>query len=312
MNHSVLVVGELNADIIVSDMSGFPSLGREILASEFHIVLGSSSAICAAGMAQLGLSVDFLGKVGLDHLGTFVVDELRQLGVGPKHIFYDKTVSTGVTISLTETSDRAMITHLGSISELCLSEIDLSILHGYDHIHVGSYFLQQKLQPGLAELFRASRRAGLTVSLDTGYDPNEMWGGDNLWELLRLVDVFLPNDREANAIAACENVETALQRLARQAGLVVVKCGSAGSMAVADSRVIRSPALPVDVKDTTGAGDSFNAGFIFAYLIRERSLKESLDFANACGALSATGFGGTANQPTHQEVDAFLRRQQNR
>lgn len=307
----VLVIGELNADIIVGGMSDLPKLGREILASEFHIVLGSSSAICATGMARLGLPVDFLGKVGTDYFGEFVLGELRQLGVEPRHVVRDETVGTGVTISLTQTEDRALVTYLGAISDLCLADIDLSVVRRYDHVHVGSYFLQQGLRPGLGEFFQQARRDGVTVSLDTGYDPKEHWGGDALWGLLRWVDIFLPNDEEARAIAGCDSTETALKRLSQTAKLVVIKCGSNGSMAMAAGEVVRAPAPRVAVKDTTGAGDSFNAGFIAAYLGRGRSLETSLRFANACGALSTTGFGGTAAQPSYEEVRVFLSKQEN-
>jgi sugar/nucleoside kinase (ribokinase family) len=309
MESKILVVGELNVDMIVSGLSAFPSLGREILASDLHVVMGSSSAICAAGLARLGATVDFLGKVGTDTYGDFVTEQLHLLGVGTDHVIHDGAVRTGVTISLTYPEDRALITYLGSIPDLQLEDIDPSLLPHYSHLHVGSYFLQRGLQAGLPELFRRARRAGLIVSLDAGFDPYEEWGDDNLMAVLRLVDIFLPNDVEARQIARVDDIEAALWKLAKHARLVVVKCGPSGALALHDGQVVRSPAFLVDVVDTTGAGDSFNAGFIHAYVFQGLPLQEALRFANACGALSATGVGGTAAQPTLEQVRAFLETQ---
>lgn len=310
MESRTLVVGELNVDLVVSGLSVFPSLGQETLASDLHVVMGSSSAICAAGLARLGARVDFLGKVGEDTYGDLVVEQLRLLGVGTDHVIQDGTMRTGVTISLTYVHDRALVTVPGCIPDLRLEDIDTSILRRYGHLHVGSYFLQQGLQPGLVELFGQARRAGLSVSLDVGFDPYEGWGDANLMAVLRLVDIFLPNDVEARQIARVDDTEAALWELAKAARLVVVKCGPAGAMALHDGQVVRSPAFPVDVVDTTGAGDSFNAGFIHAYVFQGLPLQEALRFANACGALSATGVGGTAAQPTLEQVRAFLEARQ--
>ncbi len=307
MNQRILVVGELNVDIILSGMHAFPSLGTEILADGLHIVMGSSSAICAAGLARLGARVDFLGKVGIDYYGDFAIDQLRLLGVGVERMIRDSVMRTGATISLTYPQDRAMITYLGCIPHLRLEDINTSILRRYDHLHVGSYFLQRALQPGLPELFRRARRAKLTTSLDTGHDPNENWARDELQKLLELVDIFIPNDEEARAIANVDDTETALRELAKFARLVVVKCGPDGAMALHDGQIVHAPGFQVEAVDTTGAGDSFGAGFIFAYKVQGLPPNEALRFANACGALSATGFGGTASQPTTTQVLSFLK-----
>lgn len=306
MEKKILVIGELNVDLIVSGLTTLPSLGQEILASSLRLVLGSSSAIYAGGLARLGAKVDLLGKVGVDDYGDFVIDQLRLLGAGTRHVIRDSTVRTGVTISLTYPGDRALITYPGCIPRLRLEDIDTSILRRYRHLHVGSYFLQRRLQAGLPELFRQAHRAGLTISLDTGCDPDGVWGDDDLLTLLGNVDIFLPNENEARSIARVDGTEKGLRKLAKRARLVVVKCGASGAMSLRNGQIIHSPGFKVDVVDTTGAGDSFNAGFLYAYVIRGLSLKEAMRFANACGAFSTTGLGGTAAQPTLKRVLTFL------
>ena len=307
MDKRILVIGELNVDMIVSGLDTFPVLGQEVVAGDLHTVLGSSSAICAAGLARLGAAVDFVGKVGADHYGEFIVDELHRLGVGTQHIIRDDVVCTGITISLTYPQDRALVTYLGCIAHLRLADIKTSILTDYCHLHVSSYFLQTGLQSGLPDLFALARRAGLTVSLDTGWDPNQRWGNGDLLTLLESVDLFFPNEREACAIAHVDDAEQAMRELGKRAGLVAAKRGPEGAMAIKDGQIVHSPGFRVNVVDATGAGDSFDAGFIFAYILQRQPLAEALRFANACGALCATGYGGTAAQPTLHQVQDMLK-----
>jgi sugar/nucleoside kinase (ribokinase family) len=301
----ILVVGELNVDLVLSGLESRPALGQEIIAQEFHMVMGSSSAICAAGLARLGAPVDFLGQVGQDDYGQFVIRQLRQLGVGTQWIIRDPTAPTGVTVSLTYPQDRALITFPGSIANLEAAEVTPHILARYHHLHVSSYFLQKKLQPGLPDLFRRARQAGLTVSLDTGWDPQENWNS-GVSSVLEEVDIFMPNAREACAIAGEDDHELALRALSQHTRLVVIKCGPEGAVTLEDDQVLHSPGFQVNVVDTTGAGDSFDAGFIYAYVVRGMPLATALRFANACGALSTTGYGGTAAQPTLQQVQDLL------
>jgi sugar/nucleoside kinase (ribokinase family) len=307
VNRRILVIGELNVDLIVSGLGTLPALGQEIVVETLRTVLGSSSAICAAGLARLGATVDFTGRVGVDYYGKFVTDELQRLGIGTKHIIRDDVVPTGVTISLTYPEDRALVTYLGCIALLRVEDIDTTILTEYGHLHVGSYFLQKGLQSGLPDLVRSAQRAGLTVSLDTGWDPDQRWGDGGLLALLEKVDLFLPNETEACAIAGVDDVTQAMRELGKRAKVVAVKRGSEGAMAIRDGQVVHSPGFRVNAVDTTGAGDSFNAGFIFAYVLERQPLAEALRFANACGALCTTGYGGTDAQPTLRRVQDVLK-----
>ncbi|NPA91632.1 MAG: carbohydrate kinase family protein [Chloroflexi bacterium] len=305
----VLVVGELNVDLILSQLNAFPAPGKEVLAQDMDVVLGSSSAICAAGLAKLGAQVGFVGRVGNDAYGRFVLRALERLGVDTTTVRVDPDVRTGATVSLVYRGDRALVTYLGSIATLRAEDVPVDCMSNYRHLHVSSYYLQKNLQEGLPLLYRQARALGLTTSLDVGYDPEESWQRDRVLALLHHVNFFLPNEGEACALADTGDVEEAAAFLARHVqDWVIVKRGAEGALAHArDGRRVHVPAFPVTVVDTTGAGDSFNAGFIYAYALQRMPIEDALRFAAVCGALSTTGIGGTAAQPSLEQVWEFLR-----
>jgi sugar/nucleoside kinase (ribokinase family) len=146
------------------------------------------------------------------------------------------------------------------------------------------------LRPRVAELFQIAKSAGLTISLDTNDDPDDRWEG--IWDLLRYVDVFLPNEREAAKITGEHDAELAAERLAATVPTVVVKLGPMGAMARAGKERVLLPPFPVNAVDPVGAGDSFDAGFISQY-VRGADLRTCVLYGNLAGALSTTRPGGT-------------------
>jgi sugar/nucleoside kinase (ribokinase family) len=156
-------------------------------------------------------------------------------------------------------------------------------------------------------LFAAARKAGLTTSLDTGYDPSEKWARD-LIDTLEEVDVFLPNESEIQGITGRRDVAEGLQALDNGHTLVVGKLGADGCAVNYRGKLITVPAFRIKVVDTTGAGDSFNAGFLHAWLQHE-PIEDCLRLGAACGALSTRGLGGTATQPTLEEAKSYIHAQ---
>jgi sugar/nucleoside kinase (ribokinase family) len=301
----VLVVGELNADLIFSGVDSLPQLGREILADDFSLVLGSSSAICAAGLARLGTSVSFLGIAGTDVLGRFCIDELVRMGVDVSLVRADPGCKTGITASFTY-EDRALVTFPGAIAQLTASDIDPAILASFNHLHVSSYYLQTGLQPGLAGLFQAARAAGLTVSLDPGGDPSDEWG-PAIWSAVAHCDVLLLNEVELAGLSRLDDVHEGLRELSRGPKIVVAKLGRRGCAALADGRLYQGDAIEVKAVDTTGAGDSFNAGFLHLWL-QGVPLESCLECGSICGGLSTRDLGGCAGQAGWLEVEQIMQK----
>jgi len=302
---SVLVAGEINVDLVLQGYSEFPVPGKEVLVDDFAMVLGSASAIMAMGLARLGTPVGFAGRVGEDLWGRFCLDEMAGRGIELSRVIRGGGLKTGITVSITSPRDRALVTYLGAITALTAEDVPDAALAGMAHLHVSSFFFQDGLRPGLPDLFARARRAGLTTSLDTGFDPSEKWDS-GLQAVLRESDLFFPNEVELRAIAGCDDPAEGLRRMENGRTRVVAKLGRDGAMTLEGDRVLHVPAFPVETIDTTGAGDSFNAGFLQRWLAGA-PLPECLRLGAACGALSTLGLGGTARQPTLAEAEALIR-----
>lgn len=300
----LLVLGDVNPDLILTgDVE--PAFGQvERVVEDARLTVGGSGAIVACGAARLGLRTTICGVVGDDVFGRFMRDELERRGVGVSGLVGEPDGPTGITIVLARPGDRAILTHTGTIADLSSDRIDRRTLDLARHVHVGSYYLQDALRPELSPLFERVRANGATTSLDPNWDPSERWDG-GLLELLSLTDIFLPNAEEATRIAGAENPEAAARALASRAGVVVVKAGADGAVAVAGDELFRAPAIAVDAADATGAGDAFDAGFLASRLAGD-PLERSLAIANACGALSTRALGGVDGQPTMDEVIELL------
>jgi sugar/nucleoside kinase (ribokinase family) len=186
---------------------------------------------------------------------------------------------------------RNILTYAGTIAETCWEDLDLDYISDSRHFHFSSYYLQRGLQPRVGELFQSLKSRGLTISLDTNDDPDDRWEG-GLREVLRHVDVFLPNEREACKAAGTEDLEAAVQKLSKLVPLVVVKLGRKGAIAQRGTDRFASPSQEVVAVDTVGAGDSFDAGFLHEY-VKGSDLPTCLVSGNRAGALSTTRPGGT-------------------
>lgn len=312
----LLVVGEINPDVIVADPDPRPAFGQvERRVADIRLTIGSSSAITACGAARLGLRVAIVGVVGDDALGRFVVDAIAERGVDVRWVRTDPSLRTGASVVLSGGDDRAILTVEGAIGALTMSDIPAELVSRARHLHVGSWFLQRSLWPDAQRLFADARDAGLTSSIDPNWDPSEQWDS-GLRAVLPHIDILLPNAVEAARIAAAAGAEpgpagVALARLgvgglSGSRPLVVVKAGGAGAVAATASGVVASTeAYPVDVVDTTGAGDSFDAGFLDAWL-SGAPVNDAIRRAAVCGALSTRRIGGTEAQATRPEIEAAL------
>jgi len=297
----VIVVGELNVDLILNNIDSFPELGKEKLADEMTLTLGSSTAIFASNLSVLGTSVGFIGKIGNDSFGELIIKSLNDKKVNTDLIIRDQNLKTGATIVLNFNEDRAMITHPGAMERLTIKDIKPDDLKKTKHLHFSSFFLQPGINHDLVNLFKMAKEFGLTTSLDPQWDPKERWDM-NLKNLLPYVDVFLPNITELLNLTKENKVEDAYDKIKNYVNTLVVKNGNRGSMVyINGERITREAFINRNLVDAIGAGDSFDAGFIHKY-INGSALEECQLFANLIGAVSTTAAGGTGAFTSYEDV----------
>lgn len=289
----IVIAGEINLDFILSGLPAEMPLERELLASGFAMTLGSSSAILAHNLALLDVRVGFVSMVGQDPLGAIALEYLRQAGVDLSKTLHSSTgTSTGITVLLTHNPDRHILTYPGTMTEMRVADLDLDYLKSARHFHLSSLFLQKGMQRDLPDLFRQLKEAGLTLSLDTNDDPEDKWQS-GLQELLGLVDIVMPNEAEACRMTQTNDVEDAAEELAKQVPLVAIKRGSRGALVRFQGKRWLVPAESVVPVDTIGAGDSFNAGFLKAFL-QDCLPAECAAQGNRVAAISTRRAGGIA------------------
>ena len=293
----VLVVGDANPDLILrGDVR--PRFGQaEQLLTAADLVLGGSASITAAGLGRLGVRTALLTKIGHDVFGDVTRRAITDRGVSLREVSRDADVPTGISVILSEVADKAILTLPGTIPTLLPSDITDEHLAGVRHLHVASLYLQPSLAAGLAEVFARAQASGVTTSLDTNWDPSEKW--ESIGAILEHTDVFLPNANELRAVTGVGDLDEAAGSLGGTT--VVMKDGEHGGRAWWDGRRASAPGHVVEVVDTTGAGDSFNAGFLAARLQGE-TVESALRWAVAAGSLSTRAAGGTAAQATREDV----------
>ena len=306
----VLVLGDANLDLILRG-DVVPRFDQaEQLLDAATLVLGGSAGITAHALARLGRATRLGALTGADVFGNQVVELLADAGVDTSTVVRDPDHTTGLTVVLSQGQERAILTFLGAISAYSIEQATDALVNaahdGARHVHVSSFFLLPRLGAGLAGVFDRAHALGLTTSLDPNFDPAEQWNGVD--ELLANVDLLLPNRAEALEIAArvtghaIVDPIAAATVLASRGAVVVVKDGRRGALLVhPDGSIVRNVGTPVDAVDTTGAGDTFNAGYLDS-MLRDLAESECLRRAVLAGAISTSAIGGTAGQPTLDQL----------
>lgn len=302
----ITIAGEINLDLILHGLPVEIPIEREVLATGFEATLGSSSAILAHNLACLGMATGFITRVGRDELGVMALERLAESGVDLSRVVKaENGTKTGVTVLLDHGGERRILTYPGTMFEMTRADLDIEYLASARHFHLSSLFLHRGLQADLSDLFKELKSRGLTLSLDTNDDPEGKWDGV-LAQLLPYIDILLPNKDELFRMARRDNMDDALADLSSTVPVIAVKCGREGAVVQNKQHRIRVPGIAVDPVDSIGAGDSFNAGFLAAWL-SGCSLEESARAGNITGAFSTLRPGGTESFRRVEERARFLK-----
>jgi len=300
--YDIAAIGELNVDIILNGIESEPEIGKEKFAHEMTVTLGSSTAIFAANAAALGSKVCFVGMIGRDSFGQLVRSSLEAKGVDTCYLVEGDT-PTGATICMSYGEDRANLTYQGAMDVMTFDDIPAEVFERTRHIHLSSLFMQSGLLKDVDRILDAAAANGVTVSLDTQWDPMETWKLDYKTVLPR-VTVFMPNEKELQCLTGAASLEDAIQAVLPYLGsAMLLKCGSDGSWLIRkDGSRVHLPAfLNKEVVDAIGAGDSCNAGFVTAF-VKGLPLEECQRTGNLTGAVNTTAAGGTGAFTSLEDV----------
>jgi sugar/nucleoside kinase (ribokinase family) len=296
-----LFAGEINVDVIMSGMESPPVVDREVTAQTWDVVMGGSTMITACAYASLGGHAAFTGLAGADEYGDFMLRGMAGFGIDTALVRRSAEVRTGVTVNMIHANTRTQATYPGTIAEFDGSWLDAAALGGFQHLHFGGVYLETRLLPNIARLLETARELGLTTSMDPQWDASGEWRYMDQW--LPLLSFLFVNDAEAASLARVEGPEQACRSLARRTACPIVKAGKDGCWTT-EGRV---PVTPVQPVDTTGAGDTFDAAFLYATLERRMPLREAAAFANAAAARSTLFIGGVTARSTYDDVIAIMR-----
>ncbi|MBO4633856.1 MAG: carbohydrate kinase family protein [Bacteroidales bacterium] len=305
--YDIAAIGELNVDIILNRIESEPEIGKEKFAKDMTVTLGSSTAIFAANAAALGSKVCFVGLVGRDSFGDLVRTSLEAKNVETRYIKLGDT-PTGATICMNYGEDRANLTYQGAMDVMRFEDIDPEVFESVGHIHLSSLFMQSGLLEDIHKILDLAAYHGITVSLDTQWDPMETWKLDYT-SVLPKITVFMPNEKELQALTHTQDLESAIACVLPYLGnAMVVKCGSKGSLLVRKngSRHFLPAFLNKHVVDAIGAGDSFNSGFVSAF-VKGLPLADCQETGNLTGAVNTTAAGGTGAFTSLEAVRAICK-----
>ena len=294
----VAVIGEFFVDQVFSGFTVLPKMGEEAFARSYRREVGGGAATTACALAKLGVKVTVFGAVGSED-GPWVFNRLKSFGVDCSGLQCEPGEPTGVTVSVSTREDRSFFTYYGANERLnrILQDPETERqLSATKHVHFACALDPDTDASMLAAIGRTAR-----TSIDVQSHISWLTHPESL-NILRRCDVFFPNEREGGWISSEVKPHDILQNLRRR-GLrgVGLKLGGRGAALLWRRRQYLADPYPVETVDTTGAGDCFNAGFIFAWL-RGDNAQRCLEVANICGALSTREMGGIEGFPSLAEL----------
>lgn len=304
----VLCAGIIVADHLCTPIDHVPAAGELVLAESMLLTSGGCAANTAVDLAKMGIRSSVIGRVGDDLFGNIVRQMLTRDGVDTTGIINTPGADTSQTlIVVVQGEDRRFVHTFGANAWLTAEDIPVDRLNGIKVLYVGGYLLMPSLeQNGLIQLFKKAQAAGVKTVLDVGI-PGVGEYLSRLNELLPHVDVFLPNNDEAQImLGESDPCQQALRFHEMGAKAVVITCGEDGAYLVNENERLESGIFRMNYVDGSGSGDAFDAGFIVG-MLRGLDARGCLTMASALGASCVRSVGTTPGVFTVQECDAFLK-----
>ncbi len=306
MSGNCLVIGDLNLDLIFTGIKGSPELGTEITAKSYSIDIGGSGGVFSTILSGLGISTYIVSKIGNDGFADFIKDKLKSFGVKIDKLVIESNRCTGITVSLSYAEDKYQFSSVKLLEEFGINDIVFKDIKNVGHVHFSSYYIMTGLHNNYLKIIKniKSYYDNVTFSMDTNDDPKNKWGKE-IYNILNNIDIFFVNKKEALMITKKSKVEDALNKLGKEVKIVIIKLGSNGYIAKDGNDIYKGESLNVNYKDSTAAGDNFDAGFIYGF-INNLGVKKSLNIANICGAKSVEYIGGVGGKQKFVKVKKLI------
>jgi len=308
MKKKCIVIGDLDLDLILTKLKGCPELGKEVISKGHILDIGGSGGIFSTVLSMSGIKTYIISKIGDDLLGNFLVSKLKSFKVDTRRIAVEKGRETGITINLSYPSDKYQISSLNLVRSLTIDELMFKNIEDAGHVHFSSYYMMNGLKGRYKELIENIKKnyPEITVSLDTNDDPEDSWNNNEINLISKYINALLINEREAIGITKESDIKNALDKLGKEIKTVIIKLGDRGYIAKDGKDYYREKALTTNFKDSTGAGDNFDAGFIYG-LMNKFDVKKSLKIGNIYGAKSVEYIGGVGNTEKFIKLKILLK-----
>jgi sugar/nucleoside kinase (ribokinase family) len=300
---NVICMGAHILDVLARPVSEIPPGQETVLVDQMRMTAAGTAAGTALTFAKLGASVRTAGAIGTDPAGDVLLSLLGRAGIDTSLVVRKADAPTSMSVlPIRPNGERPALHLLGANLAYALDDVDWDAVAGADHLHLGGAEL---LGPDFAaRILNHAKDNGASTSVDL-IAPGGMGTFDLIGPALAYTDYLLPNDDQVVGFTGAADIAEGSRRLLDAgAGLLAVTCGADGAMVVSDEGTQLVPAFAVDVVDTTGCGDAFSAGFVYATRTG-RPPRDAAVLGNAVAALVAQGLGSDHGDFDLAAADAF-------
>ena len=303
LEFDVIVVGSYSIDLIFTGMEELLQPGKDVIAKDFKMTPGEAF-ITVTSMHRLGINVGWAADFGNDDFSQFALQFARDEGLNESLFVHHDRPYRRISASASYPNERGFLTYYdadpnvpAALPALMKTQADILFIPA---LYFGEFFNIGK------QITRAKK---MKIVMDGNSSHGDMLGRNKQAKLIKSsiknCDIFLPNAQEAMRLTGESSLEAAIRKLGGLCPIVVVKDGSNGAFGLEHGRLVHVPAITVEPKDTTGAGDNFNAGFLCAWL-NKQPLETCLQWGNIVGGLSTTELGGTTRKITQEDIIKYL------
>ncbi|RXY98941.1 carbohydrate kinase family protein [Fictibacillus sp. S7] len=294
MTYDVLVEGIISTDVIFSSIPKMPNPGEEVYCGSFEFTCGAAYNTAVA-LSRLGLKVAVIGPIGNDFLSQFMKESLEEEGVSTSLMLQVDQPLRCLSVCINYGGDRSFLSFQDSVEKLNLVDYACSVIENTE-----AKVLHTSAGRGNKAVIEKAKTKGMLISLDVGWD-EEWLQDDQLNELLKMADIFTPNQKEAETITGIINPYEAIEKLGQHNTSIVIKLGELGALMRQNHTIKKIAGYECEAIDTTGAGDVFSAGLL-AGILKGWSLEDSVKLGNYCGSCSVQSLGGATSSPSWQQV----------